>query len=129
MRNWPLPSVTTDRTFSMRAGLDASTVTPGRTAPEVSRTTPEIEACANATAGARQSAKNRHPRRSTRFMVAPYAGRSLMRRNGGRSAPGFGEGSRFGAKKYHKSGIRGDLLRGVALKSGAKPGREVATST
>src|SRR5712691_997425 len=39
----------------MRAGLDASTVTPGRTAPEVSRTIPAIaavsETCAHAAAG------------------------------------------------------------------------------
>src|SRR4029453_17489286 len=35
----------------MSAGLDASTVTPGRTAPEVSRTVPAIVACAVARAG------------------------------------------------------------------------------
>ena len=34
--NWPEPSVTADRVFSMSAGLDTSTVTPGSTAPEVS---------------------------------------------------------------------------------------------
>src|SRR6185295_6009477 len=38
----PLLSVVTDRTFSIRAGLDASTVTPGRTAPDVSLTTPAM---------------------------------------------------------------------------------------
>jgi hypothetical protein len=38
--------VITDRTFSISAGLDASTVTPGRTAPEASVTTPVIEAVA-----------------------------------------------------------------------------------
>jgi hypothetical protein len=38
MRYWPLPSVTTDRTFSISAGLDASTVTPGSTAPDASLT-------------------------------------------------------------------------------------------
>src|SRR5437764_182350 len=58
----PEPSVTTVRTFSMRAGLDASTVTPGRTAPEVSFTVPAIAAlaplvCANA-AGANTSETN-----------------------------------------------------------------------
>ena len=36
MRYWPVPSVATVRTFSMSTGLDASTVTPGRTAPETS---------------------------------------------------------------------------------------------
>src|SRR5262249_39215188 len=39
---WPSLSVTTVRTFSMSAGLAASTVTPGSTAPVVSRTTPAI---------------------------------------------------------------------------------------
>src|SRR5687768_407427 len=36
----------------MSAGLAASTVTPGRTAPELSRTTPVIDAWAEAAAGA-----------------------------------------------------------------------------
>src|SRR5579864_4287692 len=39
---WPSPSVTTVRTFSIRAGLAASTLTPGSTAPDVSLTTPAI---------------------------------------------------------------------------------------
>ena len=43
-RYCPLPSVTTLRTFSISAGLVASTVTPGKTAPEGSRTTPAIDA-------------------------------------------------------------------------------------
>jgi len=43
-------SVTTDRTFSINAGLEASTVTPGKTAPEVSLTVPASEACAEALA-------------------------------------------------------------------------------
>ena len=43
MRYWPLPSVTTERVFSIRAGLDTSTLTPGSTAPDVSRTTPVTE--------------------------------------------------------------------------------------
>src|ERR1700724_2002841 len=37
--------------FSMSTGLDASTVTPGSTAPDVSFTTPVIEPWASATAG------------------------------------------------------------------------------
>ena len=51
MRYWPVPSVTTVRSFSVSAGLDASTVTPGRTAPDESLTTPAMVACANATRG------------------------------------------------------------------------------
>src|SRR5262245_61328238 len=42
MRNSPRSSVTALRTFSMRTGLDASTVTPGSTAPDASVTTPEM---------------------------------------------------------------------------------------
>ena len=45
-RYWPEPSVATARVFSMSTGLAASTVTPGRIAPEVSWTTPASVACA-----------------------------------------------------------------------------------
>src|SRR5688572_13170012 len=41
----------TERVFSMSAGLDASTVTPGSTAPDASRAVPTIDACANAADG------------------------------------------------------------------------------
>jgi hypothetical protein len=44
MRNCPLPSVVAVRTFSISAGLDASTVTPGNTAPDESRTVPVMDA-------------------------------------------------------------------------------------
>jgi len=40
---WPDPSLTTERTFSINAGLAASTVTPGSTPPDASLTTPAIE--------------------------------------------------------------------------------------
>ena len=40
MRYWPVPSVTTERTRSINAGLAASTVTPGSTAPELSLAVP-----------------------------------------------------------------------------------------
>src|SRR5262245_14966203 len=54
MRYCPAPSVTTDRLCSISDGLEASTVTPGRTAPDESRTTPVIDACcANAADGTR----------------------------------------------------------------------------
>ena len=49
MRHGPNRSPTV-RTFSISTGLEASTVTPGRTAPESSVTTPAIEACAAAPA-------------------------------------------------------------------------------
>src|SRR5881296_3800013 len=39
------------RVFSIRAGLDTSTVTPGSTAPDVSFTVPAIALCATAVPG------------------------------------------------------------------------------
>src|SRR6476660_1640967 len=51
IRYWPVASLTTDRTFSIRAGLAASTVTPGNTPPDASLTTPVIAACAYAADG------------------------------------------------------------------------------
>jgi hypothetical protein len=56
MRYWPLPSVVVVRVFSMRAGLDASIVTPGSTPPDASRTVPASVACACASAGKRSRA-------------------------------------------------------------------------
>src|SRR5687768_15492806 len=50
-RYCPPPSVTAARTFSISAGLDASTLTPGSTAPEVSRTVPVMTAWAIANCG------------------------------------------------------------------------------
>src|SRR5215831_19208256 len=58
MRYWPVPSATAVRVFSMRAGLATSTVTPGSTAPDVSFTTPVIDACANASVGNRTRQAN-----------------------------------------------------------------------
>src|SRR5688572_21167207 len=51
MRYWPVLSLTAVRTFSISAGLLASTVTPGRMAPELSLTVPAITACAAALVG------------------------------------------------------------------------------
>src|SRR5205809_7894235 len=56
MEYWPDPLVTTERVFSMSAGLDASTVTPGMTALEESLTVPTIEDWAWAMAGMATSA-------------------------------------------------------------------------
>src|SRR5215203_5245111 len=58
MRYWPEPSVVAVLTFSISAGLGASTVTPGSTAPEASLTTPVMEACANTADGTRTKATN-----------------------------------------------------------------------
>ncbi len=53
IRYCPVPSVTAERIFSVSAGLVASTLTPGNTAPDVSRTTPAMVACPNAAADVR----------------------------------------------------------------------------
>ena len=50
-RYCPVASLMTDRTFSIRTGLAASTVTPGSTAPDTSLTTPVIAPCARTAAG------------------------------------------------------------------------------
>ena len=49
--NWPRSLVVADRTFSIRTGLAASTVTPGSTAPDVSLTVPAIALCAETRSG------------------------------------------------------------------------------
>src|SRR4051812_25866613 len=59
IRYWPALSVTAERVFSIRAGLAASTVTPGSTAPDVSLTTPASDACANSTRGMSRPIANR----------------------------------------------------------------------
>src|SRR5688572_25117807 len=75
IRYCPLPSVVAVRTFSISAGLDASTVTPGSTAPDVSRTVPVMDACAKALgAAARNPARTRD--------TAPGMRMTLLRRAG-----------------------------------------------
>src|SRR5688572_21532331 len=66
MRYCPEPSVTSVRIFSIRAGLAASTVTPGSTAPDVSLTVPVNEAWANANAGSRTTHASTHTTRADR---------------------------------------------------------------
>ena len=67
----PWPSVTTVRTFSISAGLEASTVTPGRTRPVASRTTPAMlldcwAAAARATSSAQRTRHARLPTKTLR---------------------------------------------------------------
>src|SRR5688572_6446250 len=71
MRYWPVPSVTTARTFSISAGLAASTVTPGRTAPDASLTVPAMDAWAYAAAGANTTNASAIARFLTRRMWPP----------------------------------------------------------
>src|SRR2546427_2723658 len=60
------------RAPSMSAGLDASTVTPGSTAPDASRTRPAIALCANADgAKAAKMAANRAERTCWRIVSPP----------------------------------------------------------
>src|SRR5260370_1128555 len=73
MRYSPRSSVTALRTFSMRAGLEASTVTPGITAPDASVTVPETLAplvpCAEAGADMKvRHTTARRPRHGIRYM-------------------------------------------------------------
>src|SRR5687768_10502259 len=83
MRYCPELSVTAERAFSINAGLDASTTTPGSTAPEVSRTAPVIDPWADAIAGQRQAARTisatRHPIRMRRSFLAHEGRDSEMR--------------------------------------------------
>src|SRR5687767_14861041 len=75
MRYCPVPSLMTVRLFSMRTGLDASTVTPGRTAADASRITPAIVAWACTTFGSSRvpaSATATHrTRRITNLLIDP----------------------------------------------------------
>ena len=70
IRYTPWPSVTTLRTFSISAGLAASTWTPGRTPPDESLTVPEIApfkaACAQASPGSA-----RRPSTTIRYALFP----------------------------------------------------------
>ncbi len=69
---WPVPSVTADRTFSISAGLAASTVTPGSTAPDVSFTVPAMAlVCADATAG-RNASRRRREHETCKRAHAPF---------------------------------------------------------
>ena len=47
-----------ERVLSMKTGLVASTVTPGRTAPDVSLTIPVNELCACAAEGSQHTSRN-----------------------------------------------------------------------
>src|SRR5688572_10095759 len=70
IRYWPDPSVTEDRTFSIRTSLAASTVTPGSTAPDESVTTPVIVDCAAACAGSRRAGTTRNSAKVSFLMGA-----------------------------------------------------------
>ncbi len=73
MRYCPRPSLTAVRTRSMRAGLAASTVAPGSTAPEESRTVPANVAWPWASDGTTAHATTTNVRAISRVMgQAPF---------------------------------------------------------
>src|SRR5258708_5561854 len=87
MRYSPRSSVTALRTFSMRTGLDASTVTPGRTAPDASVTMPVMLAALVPCAPAGDDMEVRHatarrPRHGIRYMDCSFP-RKRDRRDAG----------------------------------------------
>src|SRR5918995_6157780 len=82
IRYWPAPSVTAVRTFSISTGLAASTMTPGSTAPDESRTTPAIEACAYAAAGVKITATSRYSANRSGCVIFPPRPVSLSHRAG-----------------------------------------------
>src|SRR5207237_2178133 len=65
----PCASVTADRTPSMSTGLAASTVTPGSTPPEQSRTTPRMLLCADAATGSSRNIDNAATHTSPRARI------------------------------------------------------------
>src|SRR5918993_366953 len=72
IRYCPPLSVSAVRTFSISTGLEASTVTPGRTAPDESRTTPAMDACAYAATGVSNPVTSRHnANRKDCFILPP----------------------------------------------------------
>src|SRR6266581_3501603 len=93
----PSPSVTTLRVFSMRTGLAASTVTPGKTAPDESFTTPAMVLCADATAGSSvssarpiQKRANVNPRIVFSFVGTEELGFGSPDRSAGRCRTSWG---------------------------------------
>src|SRR5215831_5405434 len=71
------------RTFSMSAGLDASTDTPGSTAPVVSLTVPAIapvvDDCAAATDGSHTAARSNAPRKPVSLIIPPSKNQTHLR--------------------------------------------------
>ena len=123
MRNWPTPSVMATRIFSMRTGLAASTVTPGSTAPELSRTLPARVACANADIG-RRITKARSPRDLARVAhvqcLSPWKRRHRSVRR--RSEPA--ERQRMALPQKPRSGVGRSVGEGTGSPPREQPGRD-----
>src|SRR4051812_27304615 len=69
MRYAPSPSVITERVFSMSTSLEASTVTPGSTAPDVSLTRPAMALWACAAAGSQSTHASAPTPANTSFRI------------------------------------------------------------
>src|SRR6184192_470202 len=77
----PSPSVTTLRVFSINTGLAASTVTPGRIAPDESFTSPAIVLCAAATEGRSVSSARAAQMRATATPLMAFSLAMARRRD------------------------------------------------
>src|SRR5437867_3814631 len=104
IRYWPAPSVVTVRVFSISTGLDASTVTPGSTAPDVSLTTPAIDPWAEAAAGT--STRDAKTAAANLRMVRVLLGNINHRGHGGTGRPAQQAGlpDRIGSMHKHLTG-------------------------
>ena len=106
IRNCPWLSVKAVRVFSMSAGLEASTATPGSTAPLESRTTPAICAfCATARDGTSVNASNKttetHVSRVIMLLPPTDSGRSFSNRLRRASLNSL-RGRRIAAELYYR---------------------------
>src|SRR5262245_36785852 len=78
-RYWPDASVSAERVFSINAALEASTETPGRTAPDASRTVPVNAPWAKTVAGSRRTARTTRNLTGARIRVFSFRSRWLLR--------------------------------------------------
>src|SRR6266545_345909 len=112
IRYWPVPSVTTDRTFSISTGLAASTVTPGSTAPEPSLTTPVMDAWAYAAEGRRANDANRTSESRTHRRMGCLLRRGRRRRYSRRYSIRLGASQRS-VPCDRMCGVQSDLAEAI----------------
>jgi hypothetical protein len=77
----PEESVVAVRTFSISTGLEASTVTPGSTAPDASLTVPDSVTCAQVTLGminTHAATQQRFRDQSHLFLISPFRLNGLL---------------------------------------------------
>src|SRR5512145_8081 len=96
----------TERTFSIRAGLAASTVTPGSTAPDASLTTPAMlpdSDCAHATDGRNTTQNTTTTRRARDRKVITCPPSALAKP---RLTPTYGDGLGSHLRQYDQVPLR-----------------------